>query len=385
MIYSLDLFSGAGGFTLGLKEAGISCTGALEIDRFACETFRNNFPTSKLFQCDIREFSDNKIRQSFNGVDLIIAGPPCQGFSVAGPSQYGIIDPRNHLIFEVFRFVKILKPVVCVLENVKGILSGKLTNEKRALKEYVSKMEAVGYQHEIFVLQTADFGVPQWRERVFIIAARKRSYIPIAIKGSFGTPKRPWRTVEEAINDLLLIDSGEGINELVPYPVKAKNSYQKWLRKGSKGITNHVAMKHTQRLIDRFKHIPIGGSLLDAPKEFGQRVRNGVELDVRPRFKMNNQRLSPHEVSKAITASFQSNFVHPTLNRNLTAREGARLQSFPDRFTFHGPRTLMSKKLLIRESRFDEIGVSQYNQIGNSVPPLVGKAIGKAILRTLRI
>ncbi len=119
---------------------------------------------------------------------------------------------------------------------------------------------------------------------------------------------------------------------------------------------------------------------MDAPSEHGQRQRNGNGLDVNKRYKTNNQRLHPERVSNIITASFQSTFVHPYLNRNLTAREGARLQSFPDSFHFCGPRTLMSKSLLIKENREDEIGLSQYNQIGNAVPPRMAEAIAKTIL-----
>ena len=145
-------------------------------------------------------------------------------------------------------------------------------------------------------------------------------------------------------------------------------------------MTNHVAMKHTKRLIERFEKIPQGGSLLDVPSEYGQRQRNGQELDVNKRYKTNNQRLHLERVSFIVTASFQSTFVHPYLNRNLTAREGARLQSFPDSFFFCGPRTLMSKSLLIRENRLDEIGLSQYNQIGNAVPPRMAEGIAKAII-----
>ena len=141
-------------------------------------------------------------------------------------------------------------------------------------------------------------------------------------------------------------------------------------------------MKHTKRLIQRFEQIPQGGSLLDVPAEYGQRERNGSGLDVKKRYKTNNQRLDPNKVSNIITASFQSTFVHPYLNRNLTAREGARLQSFPDSFIFCGPRTLMSKSLLIKENRLDEIGLSQYNQIGNAVPPRMAYAVGKALVES---
>lgn len=380
----LDLFAGAGGFSLGLDMSGGQPIGAIEFDRFACETFRYNFPTTPLYQGDVRALSSKAIQAAYSGVDVVVGGPPCQGFSVAGPSQYGKIDQRNYLIFELLRYVKILRPRLFVVENVKGLLSGKLTPEKRAFKEFITRVEESGYTTRHFVLQAADFGAPQWRERVFIFGAVDARDLPEKIERRFGTEENPWRSVEEAISDLPKIDSGAGCEDGVVYKTRATNEYQKWLRMDSPGIFNHMSMKHTPRLIERFKLIPQGGSLLDVPSEHGQRLRNGQSLDVRSRFKMNNQRLDPKRVSTAVTASFQSNFVHPHLNRNLTAREGARLQSFPDRFVFKGPRTLMSKTLLAREGRDDEIGLSQYNQIGNAVPPLMALAIGEEIISRLK-
>ena len=113
---SLDLFAGAGGMTLGFSKAGIDSIGAIEIDRFAAATFQYNFPNIPLFQRDIYSFSDAEIKELFDGVDIVAGGPPCQGFSVAGPSQYGIIDRRNTLIMEFFRFINVLRPTYCVLE-----------------------------------------------------------------------------------------------------------------------------------------------------------------------------------------------------------------------------------------------------------------------------
>lgn len=381
---TLDLFCGAGGLTLGMQNAGLISIGAVEMDRFACQTFSANFADVPVYERDVKSFSTSEIKDRFSGVDVIVAGPPCQGFSVAGPSQYGIIDNRNSLIMEVARFIDVIRPAICVLENVKGILHGKLSPKNRAIDEYVGTVERMGYHTRLFVLQTADFGVPQWRERVFIFAARKAKYLPLGIYEEFVQDKgKYWRTVWEAIGDLPQIDSGEGSEELMPYTCECQNEYQRKMRIHSPGVRNHVAMKHTPRLIERFKCINPGKSLVHVPPEHGQRRRNGQDLDVCMRFKMNNQRLELDKVSTAITASFQSNFVHPILNRNLTAREGARLQSYPDRFVFCGPRTLMSKKLLMREHREDEIGLSQYNQIGNSVPPLLAEVIGKAILKRL--
>ena len=384
MITSLDLFAGAGGLTLGLKQAGIHSIGAVELDRFAALTFKHNFPNIPLTQGDIHSISDSAMKLAYSGVDIIVGGPPCQGFSVAGPSQYGIIDSRNELIFEMYRAAKVLKPRMCIVENVKGILHGKVSPSQHALDTYMKLMKEIGYTIKIFVLQTANYGVPQGRERVFIISAKDPRWIPESIPGKFGEGKVPWRNTWECLSDLPTVLSGEGTDARVDYDKPATTAYQKLMRKNSDGVYNHVAMKHTTRLIERFKHIPQGGSLVDAPAEYGQRLRGGQDIDVHPRFKMNNQRLDPNNVSKAITASFQSTFVHPFLDRNLTAREGARIQSFPDSFVFCGPRTLMSKSLLLREGREDEIGLSQYNQIGNAVPPLMAEAIGKQVRLILK-
>lgn len=377
---SLDLFAGAGGMTLGFNRAGIETIGAIEVDRFAAETFAHNFPEIPVYHRDIYSFSDEEIAEKFSGVDIIDGGPPCQGFSVAGPTQYGIIDKRNTLIMEFFRFINVLRPKFCVLENVKGILTGKMNASQKALTTYISEMEKTGYASKVYVLQAADFGVPQYRERVVVISNRTGATMPDKITGEFEGEEN-WVKVRDVFGDLPEISAGEGINESVPYRTEPLTPYQKYIRQGSTGVTNHVAMKHTKRLIERFAQIPQGGSLLDAPAEHGQRMRNGTVLDVNKRYKTNNQRLHPDHVSSIITASFQSTFVHPYLNRNLTAREGARLQSFPDSFFFCGPRTLMSKSLLIRENRLDEIGLSQYNQIGNAVPPRMAETIGRLVMQ----
>ena len=377
MITSLDLFAGAGGLTLGLKRAGIHSIGAVEIDRFASETFRRNFPEIPQYHRDIYSFSEEEILERFRGVNMIVGGPPCQGFSVAGPSQYGKIDKRNTLIMEFFRFISVLQPDLAILENVKGILSGKMDKNNKALDVYITELEKIDYKSKVFVLQTADFGVPQHRERVIVISSKNPRLIPENIDGKY---KDNWITVKDVFGDLPVVNAGEGVDEGVPYSSDPQTEYQKWIRNGSELVYNHIAMKHTPRLIERFKHIPQGCSVKDVAAEYGQRERGGSDLDKKQRFKMNNQRLHPDKVSTAVTASFQSTFVHPTLHRNLTAREGARLQSYPDTFVFCGPRTLMSKMLLIRENREDEIGLSQYNQIGNSVPPRMAEAIGHIIL-----
>ena len=387
-INCLDLFAGSGGFTLGLKQAGITTKAAIEIDRFAVETFRYNFPKVVMHHRDITSFSNEEIKSNFTGVDLIVGGPPCQGFSVAGPSQYGKLDDRNNLVLEYLRFVKVINPNMVVMENVKNFINGKLPSKDKVIDVVSNILDELGYDINIEILYAPKFGVPQSRTRVFVIAIKRDCGLSFPeIHETHGPNKKNYVTVGEAITDLPYISSSAGYDNS-PYKLSYNDielsAYQKMMRKGGKGIYNHISMKHTPRLIERFKHIPVGGSLLDVPLEHGQRTRNGSDLDKKPRFKMNNQRLNPSKISHCVTASFQSTFVHPVMNRNLTAREGARIQSFPDKFIFKGPRTLMSKSLLIRENREHEIGLSQYNQIGNSVPPLLAKSIGHSILKSFK-
>lgn len=376
---SLDLFAGAGGMTVGFRNAGIESVGAIEVDQYASATFRANFPGVPVHRRDIRTFGDGEATQLFGGVDVIAGGPPCQGFSSSGPTQHGVIDARNTLVMEFFRFVDALRPRYAVLENVKGILTGRMSPSQRALRTYLDALVGIGYESRTYVLQAADFGVPQSRTRVIVISATDVGDLPDAIMGDFaGEPN--WVPVRDVFGDLPAVNAGEGTDDLVPYLCDPLSEYQRYVREGSSGVTNHVAMRHTKRIIERFSHIPQGGSLLDAPPEFGQRRRGGTELDARQRFKTNNQRLHPDRVSPIVTASFQSTFVHPYLDRNLTAREAARLQSFPDSFSFRGPRTLVSKSFLIRDGREDEIGLSQYNQIGNAVPPRLAEGVARALL-----
>ena len=222
---------------------------------------------------------------------------------------------------------------------------------------------------EIFVLNAAEFGVPQSRMRVFFIGLRDD--IPydkerIEPKGFlFGDEQI---SIEQAIMDLPQIQAGEG-EEIVDYGCEPQNDYQRWAREGSTEVHNHIAMRHTARLVERFSHIGFGQSVADVAEEYQQRQRGAADKISGKVYSQNNMRPYPDKPSPTIPASFQSNFVHPYINRNYTAREGARLQSFPDRYVFCGKRTTMSW----------EKNLSQYQQIGNAVPPLLARAIGKSI------
>ncbi len=169
-----------------------------------------------------------------------------------------------------------------------------------------------------------------------------------------------------AISDLPPIESGEG-SERQEYHSPPQNDYQVWARQKSAGVFNHVAMRHTDRLVERFKVIKAGQSVADVSEEHSALKRGNPKIKSGKVFGQNNMRVFPGLPSPTVAASFQSNFIHPHLNRNFTAREGARLQSFPDNYIFMGRRTTMSW----------EKSLSQYQQIGNAVPPLLAKAIAQ--------
>ncbi|MDQ7089132.1 MAG: DNA cytosine methyltransferase [Methylococcales bacterium] len=374
-----DVFAGAGGYSVGLRAAGLKESFAIEIDEWACETLANNL-TCTVVNRDITKISDNEIL-ALPEIDVLVGGPPCQGFSVAGPSQYGIDDPRNNLFLHFLRVAELKKPYICIIENVPQLFTKKLSFGVTALDIIRLKFEELGYCVESTLLDSSNYGVPQSRKRAFIVAYFE------GIKFKFPSPTHTSElrqsslfpdehknkiTVWEAISDLPQIEASEGKDSLVSYEFEAQNQYQHEMREQSNGITNHVAMKHTKRLIERFSKIKPGQSLKDVPNENGQKVKYTGETSLKP-YKSNNQRLDPNKVCLAIPASFQSTFLHPYKNRNLTAREAARLMSFPDSYIFKGKRTCMSW----------EKNLSQYNQIGNAICPLLAKELGKSCVKSL--
>jgi DNA (cytosine-5)-methyltransferase 1 len=374
-----DLFAGAGGYSVGLKSAGLKESFAVEADEWACDTLSHNLSCGVLHR-DITTILDNEISK-LPDVDVLVGGPPCQGFSVAGPSQYGIDDERNNLFMHFLRFAEIKRPYICIIENVPQLFTKKLSFGATALDVIRSKFEALGYCVETAVLDSSNFGVPQSRKRAFIAAYFKgvEFRFPHATHilepdqiSLFPDEQANKVTVWEAISDLPQIGASEGSDDLIPYQTDEESSYQEEMRKGSNGVSNHIAMKHTQRLIERFSKIKPGQSLKDVAHENGQKTKYTGETNTKP-YKSNNQRLNPNKVCLAIPASFQSNFLHPYKDRNLTAREAARLMSFPDSYVFKGKRTCMSW----------EKNLSQYNQIGNAVCPLVARELGKSCINAL--
>lgn len=364
-MYTIDLFSGCGGMSLGFKMAGFTSILASDIDENCEKTFSYNFPNTPFICKDITEITKEEVDKLIGNKhpDVIIGGPPCQGFSLANKNRNKIKDdPRNQLFYHFVKFIDWYSPKAFVMENVKGLLSmkdGKVI--ETIIKEFSNASS--GYNVAKQILCAKNYGVPQARERVIIIGIKK----DFNIFPTFPKPQNDDEiTVDMAISDLPLIKSGEG-SELQEYPMPPQNDYQKTMRFGSAFVFNHIAMKHTQRLIDRFKAIQPGQSLIDVWDTHGA-VRRGAPTEKSStKFAQNNQRVYGNKPAPTIAASFQSNFIHPYLDRNFTAREGARLQSFPDTFIFKGMRTKMSW----------EKGLSQYQQIGNAVPVLLAKAIAQ--------
>ncbi len=362
----IDLFAGCGGMSLGFRMAGFTSVAASELDEWAGDTYLHNHPRSNLIRGDIREVHDwdSCIPAGVKGgIDGVVGGPPCQGFSLSGSRDPH--DPRNSLFMDFVRCLIHFQPKFFVMENVKGLLSMRTTQGNSVIDIIMAECASAGYKAAYSVLNAAKYGVPQLRERVFIIGVQDR--FPYSTADIFPRPMfhpKDYVTVDMAISDLPLIHSGEG-SQCQEYPVEPGNSYQKWVREGSEGVYNHIAMRHTQRLVERFKVIQRGQSVADVPHEHSALKRGNPKIKSGKVYSQNNMRVHGDAPSPTVAASFQSNFIHPHLDRNFTAREGARLQSFPDNYIFKGNRTTMSW----------EKSLSQYQQIGNAVPPLLAKAI----------
>jgi len=382
----LDLFAGAGGFSLGFQLAEFNVIGAVEMDKWAAETFQYNHPMSNVLVGDITSFSDDEILSTFNGnrPDIILGGPPCQGFSICVKNSGDPSDPRNSLFTQMVRFGKLFSPCVIVMENVPNLLKAKTESGDRVIDIIKEEFERLGYNVYIDVLEATSFGVPQIRKRLFLVASKTKLKKPFpsathAVEQSLFSMMDSLKdtpTLWDAISDLPVIDACEG-SEVMDYTLPPQNDYQILSRENAESIYNHKAMMHSKRTVERFSVMKWGQSISDVPSHLMPFKRNGNgEISVKA-YDQNNRRMFPDSPCHTIPASFYANFVHPYRNRNFTAREGARIQSFPDWYVFLGKPTVVSQKLLEKEGRTAEKHLCQYAQIGNAVPPLMAKAIAQ--------
>jgi len=398
---SFDLFAGAGGLSYGFSLAGIESIYALEQDKWAGETYARNNPKVKLEIRDIRDITDEEIAGiALELPDLIMGGPPCQGFSHANTGNKDPKDPRNSLFLEFVRFVRIIRPQLCVIENVPGLLRTRLSDGTMAIDAIQEAFLEIGYDTSWKILNAVDFGVPQKRERLFIVGMRKDlgftnfswpetthqsidGKTQIDLFSGQASPANSQISLWNAISDLPQIYAEDTLKNLT-YSSTPTNAYQAQMREFSSGLVhNHEPMRHTARINERFRSIGFGQSEADVPEHLRPRRRGGNGELSGVVYDQNSRRQHPNAPCNAMVASSHTNFIHPHLNRNFTVREMMRIQSFPDHYIVCGKRAVLSKKLSIRKGYTDDVYLDQRAQIGNAVPPLLAQAVGLSIRRLL--
>lgn len=378
----VDVFAGAGGLAEGFRQAGWSILAGNDLDTAAGETFLLNFPEAAFFQGTISLLKAKDVLEvcglARGELDCLIGGPPCQSFSYNN-HQRNAHDDRARLFDQYLKLVRGLLPKTLVMENVPGILT---INGGSVLAEIKTKLRKLGYDVEVNVLSAEQYGTPQVRRRVFIMATRigvAKTMLPAPthmayrregqsseqldlLSGGGRKKLKPWVTVDDAIGDLPEIENGGGQQVAKYSPVKPFSDFQKAMKKGSKLLFNHVCHNLTSVNLNRMKHVPEGGNWRDIPfdlltagmkrakptdhtKRYGRLARNGLASTLLTKC-------DPHWGA----------YVHPQQDRTISVREAARLQGFPDRFQFAGAA----------------IG-QHYEQVGNAVPVTVARAIGAAV------
>jgi DNA (cytosine-5)-methyltransferase 1 len=377
---AIDLFSGAGGASLGLVQAGWDLRLAADVDPACSLTHRANLP-GEFLTADLRGVDAAKVMSAADiapgQLDLLFAGPPCQGFSIIGSRV--VWDKRNNLFREVLRLASELRPRCVVIENVPGLVTLAGGAYLQAILEGLSE---VGYEAACAELLAAQYGAPQMRWRLIIIAWRK----DLAIPAGYGFP-RPvvgkakigdllpnctipaWQlegfvTASEAISDLPPVAAGEEATHYVGPPA---SPYQEIMRAGLNGeLTNHYAARLSPANLTRLANIKPGQDWRDLPHEL---LPSGMQRALRKDHTRRYRRMTWDGVPRAVITRFRDpksgEYTHPVQDRTITIREAARLQGFPDSFVFHGPRS------------------SQYEQVGNAVPTQLAEAIASEIRRCL--
>ena len=346
----IDLFAGVGGLSLGFEKKGFDVVLANEYDASIATSYIANHKNTKMIVGDITSLDlEDTFGKLAGTIDGVIGGPPCQGFSQKGQRKT-IHDERNFLFKYYVSVVELVKPKYFVMENVPNLLTAEGGYFRHEIEELFNKL---GYSLEYGVLNASDYGVPQNRRRAVIIGKLDGDAPKLP------TPKRNNVTIWDAISDLAYLESGEGSEEQ-EYKYPAESDYEKMLRKDSSKLFNHIATKHSPLALERLALIPPNAGREVLPEEhLTKSIYSGTWT-----------RMKKDEISVTITTRFDTpssgKFTHPFLNRAITVREAARIQSFPDNFHFVGNKG------------------SQMKQVGNAVPPLLAAAIAEVIMNDIK-
>lgn len=348
----IDLFAGCGGLSRGFMDAGFDVLVGVDNDKDALNTFELNHKGAKSLFADLSKqetFDEIKKLTGEKPIDVIIAGPPCQGFSLTGPRNFD--DERNKLYLAVIEMVNQYRPKAFIIENVPGMATlydGQIKNE------ILKRFQAMGYNTDCKILKACDYGVPQMRKRLVFMGIRNDIGEPSFPKASFGPgTDKPYRTCRDAISDLPT--RNDELGQLKDqYSGPAVTEYQKLMRGSCQTLYNHVATDHKDFVKATIALVPEGGNYKDLPEGVGESRK----------FHMAWTRLDGNAPARTVDTGHR-NLFHYELNRVPTVRESARIQSFPDDFVFTGPRT------------------KQDRQVGNAVPPLLGQVLAKELLKII--
>ena len=352
MRYGIDIFSGAGGLSLGAEMVGIRISTAIELNPHAAKTFLRNHKGAKVLQGDIQKIDPKTLHDEKKPVFVIMGGPPCQGFSMSNARTRNMKNEKNFLFLEFVRFVQEIRPEWFVLENVWGLTNINEGKTQSMIEDCFRAIE--GYDNiTSSVLWASDYGVPQNRNRFFMVGNR------LGINFKFPKINETKITVEEAIGDLPSLQNGEMVDE-APYTLKLEEAspYAQLMRKGSDLARQNFVSRNNDLVIERYKYIGQGQNWRAIPDHLMQnyadkgRCHSGIY-----------KRLRADQPSVVISNYRKSMLIHPYEDRGISVREAARLQSFPDTFIFEGPLMHIQQ------------------QIGNAVPPLLAKAVFQQIIK----
>ena len=346
----LDLFCGCGGLSKGFEEAGYNILMGIDFEQSALNTYNRNHKSAKGVLLDLsKQESFEEISKLLNGknIDVIIGGPPCQGFSLTGPRNFD--DERNTLYLAMIESVRLYKPKAFLIENVPGMAN----LYKGAVRdEIIHRFSEMGYNVSYKIVCAADYGVPQIRKRLVFVGLKSDNSISYIFPEPILTEEE-YITCEQAISDLPSLENSLG-EEVSQYECKPLSDFQKLMRSSSTLLYNHTAINHKTFVKEVIALVPDGGNHKNLPPGVGEsRV-----------FNMAWTRLNSRKPARTVDTGHR-NLFHYKWNRCPTVRESARIQSFPDDFVFLGNRGQQNK------------------QVGNAVPVLLAKALATQLLKYL--